>query len=171
VTTGDAGTMYSEAAQSWFAKATVLFRSYAVTVLILVFAVSFTVSTAGISGTGAYYPRFLLVVVYAVTAFDVVSTVRRTRQSDDSYVPPQRFIDVLKKNQRALLATACLLGYWCAIPFAGFYVSSIVFLFVTFMALHVRLLLAAILTPSLIVVFYLLFNELLGIALPTGMWM
>lgn len=157
---------------TWFAKATLWWRAYAIIGLVVVFAVSFAVSTAGIEGRSSYYPRFLLIVVLIAAALDAVSTVRgRAAAKDDSYVAPQGPREVLRRNKRTVLAIACLLGYWYLIPLLGFYVSSLLFVVAAFMALNVGLRVIVILTPLLIVMFYLAFSVLLGISLPVGIWM
>src|SRR5689334_5288803 len=140
----EVASAYEDQSANWFAKATLLWRAHAVTLLVVIFAVSFAVSTAGIEGRSSYYPRFLLIVVFLAAAVDAVSTVRgRTAarddtDTDDTYIPPRGPVEVLRRNKRTVLAIICLLGYWYLIPLIGFYVSSLVFLVAAFVVLNVR---------------------------------
>jgi hypothetical protein len=168
---GQISSTYDEPSVSWFAKATLLWRAHAVTVLVVVFAVSFAVSTAGIDGRSSYYPRFLLIVVFVAAALDAVSTMRgRAAATDDSYVPPRGPREVLIRNKRTLLTVVCLLAYWFLIPILGFYATSLIFLLAAFMALDVRIRVIVVLAPVLLVMFYFAFTVFLGISLPIGIW-
>jgi hypothetical protein len=168
---GELASAHDERSATWFAKATVLWRAHAVTVLVVIFAVSFAVSTAGIEGRSSYYPRFLLIVVFIAAALDAASTVRgRAAATDDSYIPPRGPTEVLRRNKRTVLAIVCLLAYWFLIPLIGFYVSSLLFLVAAFAALGVRMRVIVVLTPLLLVMFYLAFSVFLGISLPIGIW-
>jgi len=86
------------------------------------------------------------------------------------------FFNSLAEKHRILLALAMLAGYVALIPIAGFVSASIVFylLFALSLQTHAQsfksvslLLLQAI---AVVAVLYLLFNKLLQVPLPAGIW-
>jgi len=88
-----------------------------------------------------------------------------------------RFFDSLAEKKRILLALAMLIGYVVLIPIAGFVTASILFYLLFALSLQTQAksikVVSFVLVQSVgvVAILYLLFNKLLQVPLPAGIWM
>lgn len=137
--------------------------------LILAGAVGFLMKdypTSDISqGFGpAFYPTILLVILLILLVILLIQTVmNKGLENDKSQLPEW------KQLKRPVLILGCMILYAILMPYLGFIITGILYLFITMRILKADLIRSIIVSVAMIVIVYLLFRYAFKVPLPMGM--
>jgi putative tricarboxylic transport membrane protein len=122
-----------------------------------------------IPGAG-FLPFLAGVILIALSLVVFVSAVRARRTSGDK-APDKRFFPHPESWKKVSLALAALLGYWVALEYLGFLITTFLFLLFLLRVIEPQKWLPAVSTAFIATTFtYALFNLWLKVQLPKGLW-
>lgn len=142
-----------------------------VLLLLIALCVYVVVASFGFKSTAGIMPRLIACVTGALCCIQLGSSlIRYTRAKSDEMNSDGARKKAIREN-RLLLASLTLILYFASIMIVGFYAGTLVYLIGTMVAFGFRKKLGiAFICIGMIVFMYALFERLLYVKLPTGMF-
>jgi hypothetical protein len=127
----------------------------------------------GEMGSG-FWPILILVVAIFLGILLLIShliTFQREKKqvSEDVLISPEARIDLKNRRKKFLLSVLCLLGYILIMPWVGFVLSTLVYVFIFILALGERRRFVLALSPFLVTALtVIVFAKFISMPLPKG---
>lgn len=112
----------------------------------------------------AFYPKLLLGVLLILLVILLVQTLSNKGMEEEEIKLPE-----LGQLKRPVLILLCMCGYALLMPYLGFIITGILYLFVTMRILNANLVRSIIVSVAMIIIVYLLFRYAFKVPLPLGM--
>ena len=112
----------------------------------------------------AFYPTVLLCILLILLVILLIQTVTNKGMEEEEIQLPK-----LKELKRPALILLCMCGYALLMPYLGFIITGILYLFVTMRILNVNLVRSIIVSVAMVIIVYLLFRYAFKVPLPLGM--
>ncbi|MEG2678432.1 MAG: tripartite tricarboxylate transporter TctB family protein [Oscillospiraceae bacterium] len=127
----------------------------------------FFVMTQQIKMEARAYPTFVIVLLFALTTLYVIQMAIAAKRSGVTSGVKEVFADFIPKQFFVVLAM--VIGYLVAMYFIGFYISTVAFIVLCLLFLHVPKWQIALTTVFIIGLVYGAFTLFLGVKLPLGL--
>lgn len=112
----------------------------------------------------AFYPKLLLGVLLILLVILLIQTLSNKGMEEEEIKLPE-----LGQLKRPALILLCMCGYVLLMPYLGFIITGILYLFVTMRILNANLVRSIIVSVAMIIIVYLLFRYAFKVPLPLGM--
>ncbi|MGN1376989.1 MAG: tripartite tricarboxylate transporter TctB family protein [Dorea sp.] len=112
----------------------------------------------------AFYPTVLLVILLVLLLILFIQTLTNKGMEEEEKKLPE-----LKQLKRPALLLLCMILYAILMPYLGFVITGILYLFVTMRILRADMKKSIICSVAMVVIVYLLFRYAFKVPLPMGM--
>ncbi len=112
----------------------------------------------------AFYPKLLLGVLLILLVILLVQTLSNKGMEEEEIKLPEP-----GQLKRPALILLCMCGYALLMPYLGFIITGILYLFITMRILNANLVRSIIVSVAMIIIVYLLFRYAFKVPLPLGM--